>query len=337
MAAIINIMPSNRITLPYFHLSFALTDDLSCIPLLRADQPPLQITATLTPSPRIARPLDIHLGKPTSRTLPRPTDRSYNRDQRRTRYTEKNEMSTANRGPRASRPTMSDLKLRRCLENNSRLKDDLARPMVKISEAAGRSETALVWRVSLAVGCGVVWWDGMVDNTFPRAARASASHLVSGTHQLSSLALCRFCKTTKDPLVLPPIVLFLAIFASPSSPQSHSFPPHLIALSPLESWSSLPLCLACSFLAPPRSALTLRTSMQINHCPRSFIRRHHHHVDLCLSEGDDSHGGTAFVLSARYSDLRKASRFQTPRISQGGAHSTGEHLVLPESKDFLLE
>lgn len=137
--------------------------------------------------------------------------------------------------------------------------------------------------------------------------------------------------------VLPPIVLFLAIFASPSSPQSHSFPPHLIALSPLESWSSLPLCLACSFLAPPRSALTLRTSMQINHCPRSFIRRHHHHVDLCLSEGDDSHGGTAFVLSARYSDLRKASRFQTPRISQGGAHSTGEHLVLPESKDFLLE
>lgn len=60
-------------------------------------------------------------------------------------------MSTANRGPRASRPTMSDLKLRRCLENNSRLKDDLARPMVKISEAAG--------------------------------------------------SLCRFCKTTKDPLV----------------------------------------------------------------------------------------------------------------------------------------
>jgi guanine nucleotide-binding protein subunit gamma len=45
-------------------------------------------------------------------------------------------MSTGTRGPRATRVTMSELKLRRLVENNARLRDDLARPRVKISEAS---------------------------------------------------------------------------------------------------------------------------------------------------------------------------------------------------------
>ena len=63
---------------------------------------------------------------------------------------------------------MSELKLRRLTEHNQRLREDLARPRVRVSEASARSVS--------------------VD-------------ILNGNPSHSSVSLIRYCKTTRDHLV----------------------------------------------------------------------------------------------------------------------------------------
>lgn len=62
---------------------------------------------------------------------------------------------------------MSELKLRRLTEHNIRLREDLARPRMRVSEASARS----VWLCSFLAGAD------------------------------TDISLIRYCKTTKDHLV----------------------------------------------------------------------------------------------------------------------------------------
>lgn len=77
---------------------------------------------------------------------------------------------------RTGRQSMSELKLRRLIEHNQRLREDLARPRVKISEASAR-----------CVSCLSVHQD------------VTLKHVDS---------LINYCKNTKDHLVSPALVNF---------------------------------------------------------------------------------------------------------------------------------
>ena len=79
---------------------------------------------------------------------------------------------------RPHKQSMSELKLRRLTEHNARLREDLARPRIRVSEAAAR--------------CVVVFFFSHVS-----------WKLLSLIHPLLLLhgSLIRYCKTTKDHLV----------------------------------------------------------------------------------------------------------------------------------------
>lgn len=70
---------------------------------------------------------------------------------------------------RGGRQSMSELRYRRLLEHNQRLREDLARPRIRVSEASARS----VWHLS--------------------PLRPSSP--------IRAYSLIRHCKTTKDHLV----------------------------------------------------------------------------------------------------------------------------------------
>lgn len=65
---------------------------------------------------------------------------------------------------------MSELRYRRLLEHNQRLREDLARPRIRVSEASARYVTIPI-----------------VEN--------------QARHANTPRSLIRYCKTTKDPLV----------------------------------------------------------------------------------------------------------------------------------------
>jgi len=78
---------------------------------------------------------------------------------------------------------MTELKLRRLLEHNQRLREDLARPRIRVSEASARFVCSPHSRPPIS--------------QFPRLQKPFANFV------LSSTSLIRYCKTTTDHLVSP--------------------------------------------------------------------------------------------------------------------------------------